>query len=229
MPTRIRRLWPGARNSYGWLTAVACAASPPSVGQVPHPTLSFTTTAVTAMRRDNERARPIGTDSELSTDQGSSSLELYYDDLERRASLDATRCTVCGHADGNLSRPFGRCWACITGESPDDQRPRFLREFRPHPRATSVGTAPLTMTTGDVGGRLAGILTHLNGAHVGVRNATLYWAACRVGEMIAARQLHADSARVADVLVERGVRLGLTTRESIATVRSGFRASGVPT
>ena len=110
-------------------------------------------------------------------------------------------------------------------DDPDDNRPRFMRELRPR-RRPGPYTPPTTGTSGDVGRRLTGILTHLNQATVGARNATLHWFACRVGEMIAAGELH-DPDAAADALADVALGIGLDPREVRGTIRSGFRTSGV--
>lgn len=74
--------------------------------------------------------------------------------------------------------------------------------------------------------RLTGLLRYLNNAQQGSRNADLYWVACRAGEMLAAGEL-TDAPQVADALTQVALRTGLTMRETRATIRSGFRTSGV--
>ena len=54
---------------------------------------------------------------------------------------------------------------------------------------------------GDPGRRLVGLLRPLNDATEGTRNAKLHWVACRVGEMLATREL-VDADQAADTLTQ---------------------------
>lgn len=80
--------------------------------------------------------------------------------------------------------------------------------------------------TGSVAGRLRGLLNTVNQANEGTRNAVLHWAACRVGEMVAAGEL-ADASLAADALREVALGVGLEPGEVGGTIRSGLRTSGV--
>lgn len=71
--------------------------------------------------------------------------------------------------------------------------------------------------------RLAGLVRAVASAPPGQRNATLHWAACRAGELVGAGVLPLHVAFAA--LVEAGFIIGLTERETVATIRSGMSAS----
>jgi hypothetical protein len=73
--------------------------------------------------------------------------------------------------------------------------------------------------------RLLGLLRTVNAATEGQRNATLFWAAARAGEMVAAGEL--DAAHVAAALRKVGLAIGLDPAEIDGTVRSGLNQSGV--
>jgi hypothetical protein len=62
------------------------------------------------------------------------------------------------------------------------------------------------------------------GASEGERNALAYWAACRVGEMVASGLIDGESA--AAVIAEAAICAGLTRREAERTARSGVRRTG---
>jgi hypothetical protein len=73
--------------------------------------------------------------------------------------------------------------------------------------------------------RLLGLLRTVNAATEGQRNATLFWAAARAGEMVAAGEL--DAAHVAAALRKVGLAIGLDPTEIDGTVRSGLNQSRV--
>lgn len=153
-------------------------------------------------------------------------------------------CTVCGRPDDNLSS-LGRCWTCIKASSaaweakiaasrdlsqetlPCDghaDQPRYLRELDAR-RATAVPRSSVALRSTPVG-RFRGLLRTVNEAPEGSRNATLHWAACRVGEMVASGELP-DASSAADALAQVAAGTGLDPREIRGTIRSGFASSGV--
>jgi hypothetical protein len=68
---------------------------------------------------------------------------------------------------------------------------------------------------------LAQLVRLVANASEGQRNSLTFWAACRVGEMIASGLLDADSA--AAVIAEAAIGAGLTRPEAERTARSGIR------
>lgn len=66
--------------------------------------------------------------------------------------------------------------------------------------------------------RMIGIIDRIQAecGTVGNRNALLYWGACRVAEMLRDGADH----RYADYLLQAGLKMGLPTREVLATLRS---------
>lgn len=115
---------------------------------------------------------------------------------------------------------------------PDDDRPEYLRVLfpRPKPRTPTPGGFATVNGYGARSGkpeaRLAGVLRTLNAATEGERNARLHWAACRVGDMLAAGEL-ADEGRATDALEAVALAIGLTPREVSGTIRSGLASGGV--
>ncbi len=89
---------------------------------------------------------------------------------------------------------------------------------RPLPRVTSW-TRPDTAST-----RLAGLVRTVLEAN-GDRNDRLYWAAKKVGEMVAAGEI--DATIAVDVLTDAGLTVGLTVAEvgnaTKGTIGSGLR------
>jgi len=56
----------------------------------------------------------------------------------------------------------------------------------------------------------------------GQRNDSLFWAACRAGELVAKREL--SEAAAVSKLTEAAAAAGLTGREAMNTIASGLRA-----
>jgi hypothetical protein len=73
---------------------------------------------------------------------------------------------------------------------------------------------------GPVWPRLTGIVARLLDAASGERNRLLFWAAARCGEMVAAGQLDAATAR--KVLADAAAEIGLRPGEAEATIGSGL-------
>lgn len=95
---------------------------------------------------------------------------------------------------------------------PPDWLVELLRPPPPPPRRRG----------GHTPGRLQGLARSVAAASEGQRNSTLHWAACRGGELIAGG---AESAVVADELLHAARSVGLSQREALATIRSGFAKS----
>ena len=73
---------------------------------------------------------------------------------------------------------------------------------------------------------LGQIVRRVASAHEGERNAIVFWAACRAGEMVASGLLEAETA--AAVIVEAAKLSGLSNSEAERTARSGIRKTGGP-
>jgi hypothetical protein len=71
---------------------------------------------------------------------------------------------------------------------------------------------------------LAGLVRTVVNAPKGQRNCTLFWASCRLGEMVRAKLI--DEATALAILSDAGVRAGLSLAEADRTTLSGFRANG---
>ncbi|MQY45949.1 hypothetical protein GAO09_07740 [Rhizobiales bacterium RZME27] len=68
--------------------------------------------------------------------------------------------------------------------------------------------------------RLKGLVCKVATAPEGERNATLFWAACRMSEMVVKRELPREDAIA--LLDKAGAYAGLSQRDVAATIRSGF-------
>jgi len=68
--------------------------------------------------------------------------------------------------------------------------------------------------------RVRAVLQHVATAPEGTRNAQLYWAACRLAEMIGPDLSETEAA---NLLLQAASSAGLPYREALATARSGLR------
>lgn len=101
--------------------------------------------------------------------------------------------------------------------------PDWLTALLAKPLAASTGYRPLNPTVphvGDMRPRLSALVRTVVLARQGERNATLHWAACRLGELARQGQIHPDAAFA--LIVEAGRHAGLSPREAAATARSGL-------
>lgn len=69
--------------------------------------------------------------------------------------------------------------------------------------------------------KLRGLARYVVGSPSGQRNATVYWAACRMAELMNVGAV--DPAFAQDVLIEAAVQSGLTKTEARRTVKSALR------
>lgn len=129
-------------------------------------------------------------------------------------------------------RPDGQYrWAVGGPATAPPMPPAWVELLRPVPPGEAVPatrTAPRAAEKPGVGSghpgryqqaaRLAGVLRALHQAPEGRRNSTLYWAACRLAEMVAA----GAPAAWAETLVAAGVEIGLERGEARDTVASGL-------
>lgn len=70
---------------------------------------------------------------------------------------------------------------------------------------------------------LTGIVRTIINAGEGSRNQALYWAACRIGELIQQGAINEQAAYA--LLVEAGAQVGLPNHEAYATAKSGIMAA----
>jgi hypothetical protein len=69
--------------------------------------------------------------------------------------------------------------------------------------------------------RIYGLLKYVHGATEGERNARVFWAACKLRDMIAAREISDDVGNHAfEELRQVGIHIGLSNYEIIHTIRS---------
>jgi hypothetical protein len=125
-----------------------------------------------------------------------------------------------GYVVGAGSVVGGRAYEVLDGRDPQPLPGWLCRRLAPgpmpHHRASPQGSPSA---------RLHGLADHVSAGEPGDRNGRLYWAACRVGELIAAGQA---SSVDADILVAAALNAGLRGGETEArnTVASGLRAGG---
>jgi hypothetical protein len=99
----------------------------------------------------------------------------------------------------------------------------LARRLTPQPQPAVARPRP--GKSGDAPARLRGLVEHVRSGIPGDRNGRLYWAACRLGELIASG--HAGQG-AAGLLVGAALEAGLRGGEPEArrTVASGLRAGG---
>lgn len=128
-----------------------------------------------------------------------------------------------GYVVGPGSVIDGRRYEVIDGRDPEPL-PGWIADLldppRPGAAAPRGAQAPPELYP-----RLRGLVRHVLEGTPGDRNGRLYWAACRAGEMVAAREISRESAEL--VLVQAAVEAGLRGGESEArrTVASGLGAT----
>jgi hypothetical protein len=116
----------------------------------------------------------------------------------------------------------GRAYLWVDDREPEPLPGWLLRLLQPRQAAAPQAAA---RASGDVPARLRGLIAHVAAGRPGDRNGRLFWAACRVGELIAAGRV--DQA-AAELLVRAALAAGLRGGEPEArrTVASGLRAGG---
>src|SRR5215472_14280449 len=122
-----------------------------------------------------------------------------------------TECDVCG------ATPCQTPSFCAACRLADQQAPWLARREVESFRETSRITVPDEHA-------LMRLVRLIAGARAGERNKLTYWAACRVGEMVASGLLDAHAA--AAVIAEAATRGGLAFSEAERTAWNGIRRTG---
>ena len=121
----------------------------------------------------------------------------------------------------------GSATAAGAYEMLNDAAPAPLPPWLSHrllpPPAPRRQAHPGALRDGDAGRRLAGLEQHVRDGVNHDRNGRLHWAACRLGEMVAAGQADPDDG---EILVEAALAAGLRGGEPEArrALASGLRA-----
>jgi hypothetical protein len=124
-------------------------------------------------------------------------------------------------AAGSVGR---RAYEILDDRSPAPPPAWIVRRLTPQPRLPApVPRAPASCTRALP--RLRGLLEHVRSGPPGDRNGRLFWAACRLGELVASGQTGEDAG---ELLVAAALDAGLRGGEPEArrTVASGLRAGG---
>lgn len=136
--------------------------------------------------------------------------------MELRASVAALTCSVCGAAPC-INPTF--CAACSLA----DQQRKVLsqRERVQMPSPPRRATRRIIVPDDHA---LMRLVRRIAEAQASERTKLTYWAACRVGEMVASGLLDADHA--AAVIAEAATRAGLPRSEAQRTAWNGIRRTG---
>lgn len=114
--------------------------------------------------------------------------------------------------------------ACAIGRAALPLPPAWLTALLSKPLVAAATyyrpSNPTVPPVSDMRPRLSALVRTVVLARQGERNATLHWAACRLGELVRQGQIHPDAAFA--LIVEAGRHAGLSPREAIATARSGL-------
>ena len=111
----------------------------------------------------------------------------------------------------------------ILRDLPIAEAPRWIIDLAMPDERPEPAPAPM-QTWRSANAKLAAvpsILVLVTRAREGERNAIVFWAGCRFGEMVAERLIGEQEA--GGLLVEAAMCAGLISKEAIATVRSAFR------
>jgi hypothetical protein len=92
---------------------------------------------------------------------------------------------------------------------------------KPEPKPFTHGAASLDA-------QVKGLLTCVERAPAGQRNAVLFWASCRMGDLLReGRLIRLQSTEwCRDLLLLGATRAGLSETEALRTIASGFRTAG---
>jgi hypothetical protein len=101
----------------------------------------------------------------------------------------------------------------------------FERLIEPLPPIREISRTPtFGKSVGKPSAKVQGILNAVAAAQEGERNILLFWGACRISDMIAAREIgSAEGANAFAALNLVSIGLGLPAREIARTVRSAMR------
>ena len=117
----------------------------------------------------------------------------------------------------SLTPPYPWIQKLMVKDAPSLISPKF-HKAAPKPQYQSE------MPQGSSDSRLLGIIRKVISTAPGQRNPTLYWAACRVRDIVAAGGVPIAAAEA--LLCEAGLRAGLSLAEVRATVASGLTGRG---
>jgi len=132
----------------------------------------------------------------------------------------------CRMADGRVYRLVEGTleqFAQAIGRQSLPEPPEWMLPMLVHPPRPERTISPTLATVDEetLKNQIRGILKALLRAEEGTRNKLMYWAACRLGEMILAQLI---AYELAEALLERaGEELGLPAREIRSTIASGLR------
>jgi hypothetical protein len=108
--------------------------------------------------------------------------------------------------------------------NPDDLAP--WPDWLVPPEAPEPATSPTSKWNGSLDAKVRGVMRYLETAQEGERNAVLFWASCRLGEMLREGRLVHGTDWCRSLLLCGARRAGLPEGEAARTIASGLRTSG---
>ena len=123
---------------------------------------------------------------------------------------------------------FGEvCPKCNTPGRPTSELPQPAESSSFYDLWDNRRRSPLSSTRrqGPPRARLDGLCRTVETATPGTRNTTLYWAACRLGEMVAGGEVKSPNAAWF-ALAHAAAKTGLTSDEIARTVESAMETTG---
>jgi hypothetical protein len=139
-------------------------------------------------------------------------------------SVDAARVMRAAGTLNHKHQPPGVV-ECIHLDPQTYRTPEIVAQLEEHPANIPRRKPAAAPPAGDVANSVLGVLRVVREAPTGQRNSCLFWAACRLGEKIAAGGL--DESSAADLLHSAAAACGLPESEAERTIRSGLNAGGV--
>ena len=233
-PERVRRYWPSARHNVG----IACGPSGLVVldldthGQLPEDwRMPGIVDGKDVLAQICEWAgQPWPATHTVVTPSGG--WHLYFKapegaEIRNSASLIGPMVDVRGRGGyvvGQCSAIDGRTYDALDTDDPDPL-PSWIVRLLTRRREADHETAPDAPrgwpARTSVFGRFGGLVHTVETGPEGQRNNILYWASCRVREMVDAREIGAGGATA--FLVSAAVRAGLSERDARKTIASAMR------
>lgn len=133
-------------------------------------------------------------------------------------------CVACGRVGVDLPQDHD-CQPDVAVDTQDNVAD-FYELFTKSISTATTASASSLAAHGSPRSRLLGLLRTVERASIGQRNSTLFWASCRVGEMVVAGEI-VDVNAAAQALTQAAGAAGLRGPEVLGTINSGLDRAGV--